>query len=459
MKKILAIIILVACMLTTACGTSNDSSNDSSNPTTAVNSNTEPTTSIEIPSTSDTDSSEPGQVEINFDPLALVAAYCDGTWDGSFIFDEEHCASIENGSLWLDCRKQEEIPDMGIYEKPSYWTQVISSDEEGTWVKDKDLGTLSLWRKGTRLKEIRANATYYTSVYKLASSLVVRNGDHIQSWTLEGYHSDSMSNVVDCYLNEQGEVLCSNYEHENFTIKEDGTFEEISSTYVRFPRSQSTLIYDEENSGLRKDVSHRYIYTDWDGDLQAINEGVFVAVDYDGNIIANNKVIGNVHLPIDIMGLEGSNLYYYNKCYYLDGENLRIFSEGQCNQVIDVPAGDGEFLWVDSNLNLVVAQTYNGETNTLFIVRDNAYQIVSESCVDCNVAYDTLYYMEGNTVYALDWADPEATPSVFFEGAYAVTPFSDEGEGALVHWEQANFKCYGYNNIYSPYGIPWDEEE
>ena len=439
MKKLIALLLLFAACVLTACGTSTDSSETST-------SNTEPATSIETI-----------QVEIEFDPINLVAAYCDGTWDGAFVFNAEHCASIENGSLWLDCEEQEQIPDMGIHED-CFWLQVLSSDDEGTWVQDRDLGTVSLWKKGTRLKELRTNSTYYTSVYKLDSCLVVREGDFIQTWTLEGYRSDSMSHIVDCYLNEDGEVFCSNYEHENFRINEDGSFEKISSTYIRFPRTQSTLIYNEENSELIEEISNRYIYTDWDGSIQVLDEGIFVAVDFYNNIIVNNKIVGNLSLPSNLEGAEGGNLHFsYNQAYWLDGEKLRFFSEGKETHNVDVPDGDAELLWIEKGL--IVAQTYNGETNTLFIIRDNAYQIVSESCVDCNMAYDTLYYMEGNTVYTLNINDANASPETFFEGAYAVSPFSDEGEGALVHWEQANFECYGYNNIYSPYGIPWSEKE
>ena len=79
---------------------------------------------------------------IDFDQFSLVDAYCNNKWDGSFIKDE-HCASIINGELWIDCLPAEMIPNMGIYED-SFWLSVVSSNDDGTWVHDRKLGTIEV---------------------------------------------------------------------------------------------------------------------------------------------------------------------------------------------------------------------------------------------------------------------------------------------------------------------------
>lgn len=56
--------------------------------------------------------------------------------------------------------------------------------------------------------------------------------------------------------------------------------------------------------------------------------------------------------------------------------------------------------------------------------------------------------MEGDTVYRLSWEEADASPEVYFRGAYAVSPSTDESEGAIVPDEFSNWE----GNIFSPYG-------
>ena len=72
--------------------------------------------------------------------------------------------------------------------------------------------------------------------------------------------------------------------------------------------------------------------------------------------------------------------------------------------------------------------------------------------IDYTVAYDTVYWFNlEREVWAVDWyTSTEAR--LFCEDAVAVSPHTDEAEGAVVTWDRANID-YGYGlPIYSPYG-------
>ena len=124
---------------------------------------------------------------IEFDSNSLVTAYCEGTWDGSFISNEEHCASIENGKLFIDCNSVEEIPDMGPYED-CYWYYVKKVSDDGTWVYDQKTGLIELWSKGTRFNKILLGQedAYHTSVFVLNNCIVSRYGESLTVYSLTG---------------------------------------------------------------------------------------------------------------------------------------------------------------------------------------------------------------------------------------------------------------------------------
>lgn len=76
-----------------------------------------------------------------------------------------------------------------------------------------------------------------------------------------------------------------------------------------------------------------------------------------------------------------------------------------------------------------------------------------ELVVDYTVAYDTVYwYTVNRNVWKSDWQSDDTTAYLFYEDAVAVSPFTDEGEGAVVSEEEANWEGYGGLPIYSPYG-------
>ena len=93
------------------------------------------------------------------------------------------------------------------------------------------------------------------------------------------------------------------------------------------------------------------------------------------------------------------------------------------------------------------------DDNTLVIVKGDKLKVISENVSDVNVAYDTIYYMEGDKVYSLEWQEADAMPILFVEGAFAVSQRTDELEGAIVPSDKNNMEEYGESNLYSPYGI------
>lgn len=433
-KSIPAIVVSIALALTlilslTACG-----SKDTTSTTQTTSTNTSDTNT-------DADS-------INFDEKSLVVAYCTETWDGTFFSTEEHCASIEDGQLWIDCDSTDAIPDMGPYEDPSWHYEVIDHSANGTWVFDSELCVIELWSKGTRLEKIVVPSdTYYTDVYKLGEVLVARYGSQMWVFEQDGYNLHNLDNIIDVYQDSDGKLYYSTFENKNFEITFSGEIVELTTTYVRFPRYQGTVV-EAENKPLMTQVFNLYCATEWDGSCKIINEKDFVAVDYYGRIYHNNQWVGDISLGTEKhFSTYGWNMDISDEIsYYLDGTHLVRYERGKTTSV-DIPDGEGEIRWT-AKPEKVVVWLYDG---TLLIVEGEKVNVVSTSALDMNVAYDTLYYMEGDTVYCLDWYNV-ASPEVYIEGAYAVSPHEDEGEGAIVPYEKANYRSYGYSNIYSPYG-------
>lgn len=384
---------------------------------------------------------------IEFDAKSLVIDYCNGDWDGSFISNDEHCASIEDGVLFIDCKEAEEIPDMGPYED-CCWYSVIEQDENGTWIFDRKLATFELWKNGTRFKKILLDSSY-TDLYKLQNCIVTRYGDTLEIIDFDGYNIETYINVVDCYETSDGTIFFSDFDRKNYSISSNGEIQELESSYVRFPRE--SVEPQKTDTSLVKKAQNLY-QSDWDGSCQII-DGNFVAIDYSGNIIINNKLSGHIAFDPDFVVENGSNLYAYDSnAYWLNGSSLISYENGKEISTIDLPDGNARIEWISDSG--IIVEIYGDDTSSLYIVySDGTVRNVSNNVVDCTCAYDTLYYMEGSNVYALDWANPDSRAEVYFEGAYAVSPHTDETEGALVPYEMANYEGYGYSNIYSPYGI------
>ena len=408
-------------------------------------------------SSANTPSSQPPQAEeatetsFVFDELSLVSNYCSDAWSGSFISNDEHCASVIDGELWLDCKVSEQIPDMGPYEN-CFWIKVLSSDDTGTWVQDQQLGTVEKWSKGTRYNKIVLQGSlkgYDTSVCILSDCIVARNNTNIDVYNLKGGIITSIRDVIDFYYSGGNELLYSNFEHKNFKFTREGEVIELNSNYVRFPRKNVQL---EENSNASTAYFNLYWGTTWDGEFQNVN-GDFVYVDYSGDIYVNNKLLGNVNLPISkVIPSWGANLMTdIDETLYLNGKELIIYQKA-AEKIIDIPDGSAKFIWSNAYGTVILVYGYSADDNTLLLVRDEDVRIISETVSDANVAYDTLYYMEGDKVYSLSWEKDDSEPELFIEGAFAVSTRTDELEGAIVPAELNNMEGYKQYNLYSPFG-------
>lgn len=391
------------------------------------------------------------EASIDFSETSLINAYCSGKWDGSFIHDNNYCASIINGELWGNCQIIENIPDMGPYED-CFWYHVVGCTEAGTWVFDRQLGTIELWKTGTRYKKITTSFrdNYLTNVYLLSNCLVAQNKYELGIYDFDGNNTTNEKDILDIYFGDEDSLLFSKFDHTNYKITGNGQIKSITSHYVRFPRKNVKLVEDMSN---RITLPFNNYWSNPDTNFYVV-DNTFYYIDFWGDIYVNNGLYGNVNTGISNKITEdGPNLLTSkDKSLYLDGKELVIFDKGKETNV-DIPDGDANFIWHDDQIGTIILIYGNKEDdNKLLIVRDNKVSIISEKVSDVNVAYDTLYYMEGDNVYSLAWADSEAKAKLFFDGAYAVSQRNDELEGAIVPAEMNNMKKYGETNLYSPYG-------
>lgn len=434
MKKFLAILLIVVFTMTCLTACSYSSENETSSSSTISESPTE----------------QP--ISNSFEAKELVGQYCNGSWDGSFISNNEHCASIIDGELWIDCKIVESIPDMGPYED-CFWAEVVGSNELGTWIYDKQLGTIELWKKGVRYQKIVTGfeKKFVTKIYFLDNCIVARNSSNISIYALDGYNITNIRDVIDCYQTD-GEVLYSNFEHKNFSIDGLGTVEEIESNYVRFPRKNVQL--KEDMSNLVTFPFNQYWEGNWKlAEFYPVTNTSFYFIDYYGDIYVNNKLTGNINVS-SIITEDGSNLLTKDDyALYLDGKELITYKKGEATHV-DIPDGNAKFVWDDNRYGTVIlVYGSKADDNTLVIVKGDKLKVISENVSDVNVAYDTIYYMEGDKVYSLEWQEADAMPILFVEGAFAVSQRTDELEGAIVPSDKNNMEEYGESNLYSPYGI------
>lgn len=382
---------------------------------------------------------------ICFDSSTLIDEYCNGNWDGAFISNESHCASIENGKLWIDCVVSDGIPDMKLYDDYSCYS-IIDSNADGTWIYDKDTNVLELWKKGNRLNKISIFTDFpsYTTIYVLEQAIIANCGHTLQIYDYNSFLLISYYNIIDCYK-AQDYVLFSNFHHKNFKITESGIVEELDTNYVRFHKDNVTLSLD--SNPLLTQIHHLYYTTDWNGSFRKIDNNFIIVAD-NGNVIVNNKLIGNVSLKNYTFSSVSSNLSISNEfSFWLNGKELVVFNRGT-QTCIDILDGNAEILNI-SNEHGIIAIVYGNHTNTLLIIKNNESRIISSDIIDAYVSNDIIYYMIKDTVYTYDLTDSNPTSNIYFEGAFAVSHYDGKAAGAIVPNSKANFEAYGYNNIYN----------
>lgn len=133
----------------------------------------------------------------------------------------------------------------------------------------------------------------------------------------------------------------------------------------------------------------------------------------------------------------------------IDWEVLR----GPNDLVVESPLMGEQILCYNEN-RCIIMDTY--EMSIWLVDNSGEFRCISgnQKVIDYTVAYDTLYWFNlEKEVWAFSWEEEE-TAKLFCEDAIAVSPFTDECEGAIVEPERANID-YGYGGlpIYSPYGL------
>ena len=135
--------------------------------------------------------------------------------------------------------------------------------------------------------------------------------------------------------------------------------------------------------------------------------------------------------------------------YWLNGEELIVFKNGSIVNNVDIPNGKSQLLYTSDNY--VVAVVYGNNSNTLLVIKGTNVDIISDNVIDSYVTNDTIYYMINNDAYYINLTDSSSEPTVFFEGAYAISQF-DNIPGAIVPKDKSNYEAYeGYTNIYINY--------
>ncbi len=134
-----------------------------------------------------------------------------------------------------------------------------------------------------------------------------------------------------------------------------------------------------------------------------------------------------------------------------DGETAQLET-----QLHRLPLSNGStYTAYDGGWGQVLVRPELNDTYSLTINPSGKTSRAIHSVIDYSVAYDTIYWMDSNnpsTVWSLDWTEDGAEPQMYIENAYGVSHHTDEAEGALVAYPQANYEAYGRYDIYSPYG-------
>ena len=397
MKKFLCIFVIIGVIFFTSCTSASDTSvSNTSVSGTSVSDTSVSDTFVSGTSVSDTSVSDTVDT-ISGTPDSLINCYCINGWNGNYFKNGNLSSEIKNGILYMNGESTHRIPDLGGKDNSSIGYTIVKFDEDGTWLFDQFSYQLEQWKRGQRIFHRKLNGFYSETTFVCHDNFIVaRYGEKLEVLNLQGQTISTLENVVDLCCND-GTILISDFQHKNYCVDQTGKIESHESHYVRFRRSQS-----------------------------------------------------------DNPEHEGANCYFYNdKVYFIDKEmNLWEEINEEKTLIAPLPEGDGsEFLWVDESIFVVAVYNKENITSTICIIRpDGTVEVSSQKAIDYNVAYDTLYFMEGNTIYSQQWKNASALPVPFFEGAYAVSPLIDESEGALVPQEKANWKGYGFSNIYSPYG-------
>ena len=402
----------------------------------------------------------PATDEYEFEDMCLH--YEEGLWDGKFVYNHGHCASVEDGILWIDNKSTGHPIDMGTTEQ-SVFCEVVGKSADGTYIAED--GRLQLWSKGEMLLDYEHPVPHYgTTSYQLSDSVFVfRYGQHM-IWWKNGEAKTISDEVIDTELCDSGDkVRYTTFAHEVYEVNVDGETTKTGENTVRFQddnfvslqlaKSEDRELAQKFFEDWKNKGWNNFTYIDFEEELDAI-----ARIDDYGNLYINNKLVANYNLGCNwkftVAEDTASNIFYTEDfVYYATGKEVNCYYKGEILFSNDVADGSAKIL-AESGPNHMALEIANEDgTTTIQVVTPAKIVTISEEAVDAHVAYDTLYWMDRkHDVYSCHWYEDEIESQLFFENAIAVSPYSDESQGAIVEKKFKNWGGYGYENIYSPYG-------
>lgn len=506
-------LIMLACA---ACGNSERAAGSNASDTTTVSEtvteNTKSTDTItaaeeatETASTADTTDQT-----IDFDSIMdKIEQYKEdfksGKWDGSPIFVGENVISIdtETGKIWIN---NDSISE------PLYCT---AAENETYYVLDQDDTYMYYYKdveseQETKYFILQVNKTTGDTVAvevpesysaKLALENVFVRGEYSLyriDFTVENPEAilieECISDfeVVDFYSSVELHYITGNRKEGGISIDKESHEEKVIEPHdtarARYSAEEGEItFYDNDTYSKAREL---YESNAWDGkfiDLHEVDESIpentFADVDYDGNIIINNKVEGRYYRAMQVeSGCNVFESYYGSEVIYFEegfNEELRFYFPGQKedyrvhsygttlpsglrgytrmigfyyeSDLTDKVAGARVYILTDGELWFLDCNFITEQVETKIMEFDD------HEIIDFNWAYDSLYYLLDNgEAYTISYGEVDwdfDNPERFGGDKlfYALSHHTDEREGALS-FNEGN---YGDSHLYSPYGEDW----
>ena len=524
LKIALTLVVCLIMLACAACGNSERAAGSNVTDTTTVsetvteNTSTEDTTTAseeatETASTADTkatDTTDTTDQTIDFDfIMANIEQYKEdfksGKWDGSPIFVGENVISIdtETAKIWINNDSISEPLYCSADENETYYVldqddtymyyyKDVESEQEMKYFilqVNKTTGdTVSVEVPESYSAELALENVFVRGEYSLYRiDFTVENPEAI---LIEECISDF--EVVDFYSSMELHYITGERKEGGISIdketREEKVIELHDTTRARYSAEEGEITF-YDNDAYRK-ARELYESEAWDGkfiDLHklddAIPENTFADVDYDGNIIINNKVEGRYYRAMQVKsGCNVFESYYGSEVIYFEegfNEELRFYFPGQKedyrvhsygttlpsglrgytrmigfyyeSDLTDKVAGARVYLLTDGELWFLDCNFISEHVETKVVEFDN------HEIIDFNWAYDSLYYLLDNgEAYTIHYGDEDwdfETPERFGGDKifYALSHHTDEREGALS-FNEGN---YGDSHLYSPYGEDW----
>lgn len=234
-----------------------------------------------------------------FDEEELCRAYETGTWDGSFIYNDKHCASVEQGILWIDNDSTSHPIDMGTMEK-SLLRDIVGKSAQGTYIAED--GRLQLWYRGEMILDYEHPLPYYGTVsYQISENAFIFRYGKQMIWWADGESKTISDEIIDSEQYDD-KVRYTTFAHEVYEVNVEGESVKVGENTVRFQENNLVFLKfsSSEDRELFRSLFKAWETNKWDGGnssvseiLQTDKDGRFAQIDDYGNMYMNNKLVAN----------------------------------------------------------------------------------------------------------------------------------------------------------------------